>query len=302
MNSGYTRILTDGAFRETVRHGSGDYPFQYYLEDIWLFDFHCVDWHWHPEVELVYAETGNADLFIGDGRYSLQTGMGVFINAQALHQFRAEESTVIPNIVFSPTLLSPEGSLVYEKYIRPVLELAGDCLLLSPDIPWQNQALLTLRSVFAAQKENRRELLTVERLLSLWGLLYENLPQTETPFRKRTASRVQAQLQIMLQFIHSNYARSLTLEDIARSVPLSKSGALGLFRQVLHTSPVRYLVDYRLKQAARLLAGTDASVSAIARETGFENPGYFCRQFKTLFHVTPGEYRRKNGRQAEGRS
>ncbi len=295
MNNGYTRILTDGAFRETVRHGSGDYPFQYYLEDIWLFDFHCIDWHWHPEVELVYVETGHADFFVGSGSYHLKAGTGIFINSQALHRFQAEESTVIPNIVFSPALLAPEGSLVYEKYIRPVPDFAGDCLVLSPDIPWQSRALSELLAVFAAQDEECRELETLQHLFPLWKLLYENAPRAGDRSREKASVRAQAQLQIMLQFIHSNYSKHVTLEDIAQAVPISKSGALNLFRRVLHTSPVRCLVDYRLKQAAKLLAATDASVSVIAREVGFENLGYFCRQFKELFGFAPGEYRR-NGR------
>lgn len=301
MDTGYTRILTDGAFRETIRHGSGDYPFQYYLEDIWQFDLHCVDWHWHPEVELVYLETGCADFFVGSGRYYLKAGAGIFINSQALHRFRAAESALIPNVVFSPALLSPEGSLLYEKYVRPVLDFAGDCIILSPEVPWQNQALLALRAVFAAQESERRELETVRQLLCLWELLYGNAPRTGTPPQAKGAVRTQAQLQIMLQFIHNRYAKPVTLEDIAQSVPISKSGALKLFRQVLHTSPVRYLVDYRLKQAAKLLTSTDAAVSSVAGEAGFENTGYFCRQFKGLFGVTPGEYRRNGGAFEAGR-
>ncbi len=51
-NEGYSRIVTDESLRETIPHGSEAYPFRYFLEDIWEFDFHCIDWHWHPEVDL----------------------------------------------------------------------------------------------------------------------------------------------------------------------------------------------------------------------------------------------------------
>lgn len=300
MHKSNTKIRTDGAFRETARHGSGDFPFQYYWEDIWLFDLHCVDWHWHPEVELVYLETGCADFLVGSERSPLEAGTGIFINTQVLHRFQAAESAVIPNIVFSPTLLSPQGSLLYEKYIRPVLDFAGDCLILSPNVPWQSRALLSLRAVFSVQENEENELQTVQHLLRLWELLYENAPRA-APAQDTAAVRAQARLQIMLQFIHNHYAQPITLEDIAQAVPVSKSGALGLFRQVLNTSPVRYLVDYRLKQAAKQLASTGAGISIIAGETGFESPGYFCRQFKKLFGVTPGEYRKKSGIYGSGR-
>nr|WP_253285006.1 helix-turn-helix transcriptional regulator [Pseudoflavonifractor sp. MSJ-30] len=67
-----------------------------------------------------------------------------------------------------------------------------------------------------------------------------------------------------------------------------------LFRQYLHTSPIDYLISYRLKQAAKLLTTTRGSVSAIAEQTGFENVGYFCRKFKAVFSQTPSQYRRES--------
>ena len=36
------RITTDETLRETASHGSEEYPFSYYYEDIWDFDFHCI--------------------------------------------------------------------------------------------------------------------------------------------------------------------------------------------------------------------------------------------------------------------
>lgn len=82
------------------------------------------------------------------------------------------------------------------------------------------------------------------------------------------------------------------MEEIAKTVTLSKNSVLNLFNKYLHTSPISYLVNYRLKHAAKLLVTTENKVSSIARDTGFENIGYFCRKFKEAFQVTPGEYRK----------
>ncbi len=41
-NSLQIRIMTNEALREMVRHESGEFPFQYHMEDIWLYDLHCV--------------------------------------------------------------------------------------------------------------------------------------------------------------------------------------------------------------------------------------------------------------------
>ena len=116
------RITADETLRETASHGSEEYPFSYYYEDIWDFDFHCIDWHWHPEVEFVYVQHGKADFLVGGNRYVLSSGDGIFINSQVIHRFEAEDSAIIPNIVFSPVLLAPQGSLIYSRYIRPIIE------------------------------------------------------------------------------------------------------------------------------------------------------------------------------------
>lgn len=288
----YSKIVTDESLRETIPHGSDEYPFRYYLEDIWEFDFHCIDWHWHPEVEFVLIEKGTMELLVGSERYQLNAGTGFFINSQVIHRFEAADSVIIPNIVFSPVLLAPEGSLIYQNYIQPVLD-AAECVIFSADDLGHKEFLDTLASVFAVQEEeNGCEIKTVELLLKLWRMLYEHTDVRRETFLPRAAEKTQAQLQIMLQYIHKNYPCQITLDDIAETVSLSKSSVLNVFHKNIHTSPVDYLINYRLKRAAKLLVTTRSSVSTIARDTGFENIGYFCRKFKEVFQMTPGEYRR----------
>lgn len=295
INDKYNKIITDETLRETVCHGNDEYPFRYYIEDIWQFDFHCIDWHWHSEVEFVFVEKGIGKFLIGSEKYILSEGNGIFINTRVTHYFEAENSVVIPNIVFSPSLLSSENSLIYKKYIQPILNSSMECLIFSDKILWQKEALNILRSVFAVQKDSdAREIKTVELLLRLWGIIYENVYIEENISVYDKSAYTQAQLQIMMQYIHENYFNHITLEDIAQTVSLSKSSALNIFNRFLHISPINYTVNYRLKRAAKLLTTTENSVSAIAKDTGFDNVGYFCRQFKKLFQLTPSEYRKKD--------
>ena len=97
----------------------------------------------------------------------------------------------------------------------------------------------------------------------------------------------------MIQYIHDHYAEELTLDRIAAAASLSKSGALNLFHSGIATSPVAYLIQYRLSQAAALLSTTQKAVSAIAAETGFASSGYFCRKFRQHYHMSATEYRRQ---------
>lgn len=292
-HNAYPRIITDETLRETVSHGNEEYPFCYYVEDIWEFDFHCIDWHWHSEVEFVFVREGNAALQIGHSQYVLPSGTGVFINTQVIHRFEAAEHTIIPNIVFSPSLLCSESSLIFRKYIRPVLHSSIDCQIYSPEIPLQKEILDILLAVFSLQESGQPcEMKTVQLLMTLWEAVYRNIPAIKERPVPKSSARTQAQLQIMMQYIHNNYPHQISLDDIAKTVSLSKSSALHIFNHYLHISPVSYLIHYRLKCAAKLLISTESSISTIAQNTGFESTGYFCRKFKELFRQTPGDYRK----------
>ena len=293
-NTSYNKIMTDENLMETIQHGSNSYPFNFYYDNLAQYEFNCIEWHWHPEVEFVLIQKGTADFLIGSERYVLGAGTGLFINSQVIHRFEAAESVIIPNIVFSPSLIAPEDSLIYRKYVQPVLDAAAECQIFSADGPVQGEILRTLLAVFDVQENgNGCEIRTAQLLLQLWRLLYENMDITGNMPAPQTSVRTQAQLQIMLQYIHKNYPCQISLDDIAETVMLSKSSVLNIFQKNIHTSPINYLVNYRLKRAAKLLVTTQDSVAAIARDTGFENVGYFCRKFKEVFQVTPGEYRKR---------
>lgn len=293
MNNSYPRIITDETIRERVSHGDEKYPFAFYLEDIWQFDFHCIDWHWHPELEFVYIEKGCATIFAGNHRYTLTAGNSIFINTQVIHRFESTESALIPNIVFSPLLLAPKESLIYQKYIQPILSSSIDCQIFAPDIRWQKEISDILNSVFLLQVEgNPCELQTVQLLLRLWQIMYENMKTFSAEQSNKTDIQDQARLQIMLQYIHENYRKNITLENLTQVISLSKSSILNIFNNYVHMSPIDYVIHYKLKQAAQLLDTTENTISSIAQNTGFDNTGYFCRKFKDVFELTPSQYRK----------
>lgn len=94
------KIITDETLMEKRTHGQSVFPFQYYLEDIWDFDFHTIGWHWHQEIEFIYVQSGEVQCYIGKDNFSLPAGSGLFINTKIIHQLTAKQTTLIPNIVF----------------------------------------------------------------------------------------------------------------------------------------------------------------------------------------------------------
>ena len=90
ISSCKTVIQTDESFRETSLHGNPRYPFAFYLEDIWDFDFHRMDWHWHQELEFLVVQEGTVHCSVGIRQFDLEQGYGLFINRSILHRFEAD--------------------------------------------------------------------------------------------------------------------------------------------------------------------------------------------------------------------
>ena len=57
--------------------------------------------------------------------------------------------------------------------------------------------------------------------------------------------------------------------------------------------PQEYLTNYRLTQAAELLAITDISIESVALSCGYSDPLVFSKAFKAKNGITPSQYRRK---------
>lgn len=68
------------------------------------------------------------------------------------------------------------------------------------------------------------------------------------------------------------------------------------FRAATGQSPMDYVQTLRVEEAKQLLESTDLPVEAVAREVGYEEPGFFRRLFKRRVGTTPSAYRRRFAR------
>ncbi len=100
-------------------------------------------------------------------------------------------------------------------------------------------------------------------------------------------------LEPVIQHILLHYPDSIHNSELAEKAGLSLPHFTRCFRREFRTSPNRYISMVRLNVASRLLAGTDRSISEIALDTGFSDPGFFTKQFSKHKGLTPREFRKK---------
>lgn len=116
------------------------------------------------------------------------------------------------------------------------------------------------------------------------------------PHRTRPAPHSSAaakrQVDQAARWLQTHYAEQVSIQELARSLGYHRTHLSKLFR--LHTglSPMQYLQQLRLKKSADLLK-TDLTIEQVAGSSGFADPLYFSRQFKSSFGLSPSAYRHK---------
>ena len=154
--------------------------------------------------------------------------------------------------------IAPCDSLIYQKYILPIISSSLPFLVFHKKYAGKQRFYLSCGKLFLHRIPfYPKNSLPVLSFQNLWLEIFENTDISYQEEHKDHSTASQARLQLMLQFIHLNYSRSISLDDIAEQAMVSKSTALNLFRKYLHITPVNYLINYRLKQAGQLLSKTE---------------------------------------------
>jgi AraC-like DNA-binding protein len=100
-----------------------------------------------------------------------------------------------------------------------------------------------------------------------------------------------------LRRIEAQASEPLTLGDLSHAAAMSPYHFLRTFRQLVGMTPYQFVLHTRLHRAAVCLRRSDAPISAIAFDAGFNDLSTFNRRFRRLMGASPRVYR-EQGRMA----
>lgn len=92
------------------------------------------------------------------------------------------------------------------------------------------------------------------------------------------------------RYIHMNYAREWSVEEMAALVPISPSRFYALYKEAFRISPKADLQNIRIMHAKNLLDTGRYSVRETAEMVGYAGSNQFIRVFKGTTGVTPSQY------------
>lgn len=94
-----------------------------------------------------------------------------------------------------------------------------------------------------------------------------------------------------MRYIHNHYAENFPVGAIADTLGISEDHLGRLFKEQTSFSINEYRNNYRMAQAAKLLARPELSVSEVAQQVGMNNQHYFSILFKQKMGLSPSQYR-----------
>ncbi len=308
------KLFLNSEMREITEHGDSGFPIQYYVNNLSFSTENHIPAHWHAGIEIAYVVKGKLSVKVGNYLTNLKEGECICINSGTMHGYESE-NCVMSVVIFSSEFISPIGSDIYAKYIKPLILDGRIPYIVFNGSDWREEVTRRMDLVFSLLQKYGKEggyggfptleyknkaviskcfEMEVQRELSIiWQLIYEHSGELFIGSSTEREHIIQIRMQQMLNFIHENYRKSITLNDIALSSSVSKSEASRCFHSCLGTSPINYLLRYRVKKAMQLLHNESKTVENISYECGFGSSAYFCKVFRQHTGMTPNQYRRK---------
>ncbi|HEX3358027.1 MAG TPA: helix-turn-helix domain-containing protein, partial [Tepidisphaeraceae bacterium] len=95
-----------------------------------------------------------------------------------------------------------------------------------------------------------------------------------------------------LRILRENACSRISVDDVVRQVPLSRSVLERRFRKIVGRSVNDEIVRLRINRAIELLTETELALKVVAQRAGFGTQSYMNAVFQAKVGKTPGSFRR----------
>ncbi len=247
--------------------------------------------HWHEDLQFIYVLEGCIRIRTLNETVLLHEHEGIYINKSIVHLVEKIDHCVYKSFLFPDYFLSFYPGSPARELTTAITENANLTLVPLQNADWEQEILNHLEKLVTLETDKTAfypyEVLTT--LSNLWLIFLKHV----TVPKQNTSNPTSHRMQCFLQYIEMHYAQNITLDDLAQSANVSKSECLRCFKQTLQTTPFRYLIDFRLSKATKLLKETNLNIKEIMNQTGFHDQSYFGKCFRQKTGCSPKKYQRK---------
>lgn len=251
--------------------------------------------HYHEHYEIYYLLNGERNYFIQDRIYAIKKGDIVLIYKNVVHRtidssFPDHERLLVD---FTDEALnavsSEERALLLQAF-----DMSSPVIRLEPYEQVMVEHLLNKMLQEEQAKAPGSSICLRAYLLELLVLLVRLREQKRKSLKEtiEAADPLHQKISEIVQYINNHYSEELNLKALSRTFYISPYYLSRTFKRVTGFNLVEYLNLIRVKEAQKLLQGTDMKIIEVAQRVGFGSVAHFGRTFKRITSLSPLDYRK----------
>ena len=185
----------------------------------------------------------------------------------------------------------------YDKdMIRPLLSVLPSILPEITDLPESRLEVIDVAIKLLAL-ESEHERMGKTAVINHWASIMmieclrtyiERLPEATDNWLRAMKDPYLAKA---LAVMHDDPSRNWTIHQLAEVAGMSRSSFAQRFKDSVGMPPLTYLIDYRLRLAARYLRLQQNSIGRISELVGYASDSTFSQAFKRVYGLSPKAYR-----------
>ena len=262
----------------------------------------CIeqDWHFHPELELIFFLKSTGTRYVGNSIGSFAPGELYLIGSNLPHLFCNDRDYYVDKNE------NEAVDLIVTKFERDFLGKGFLELSESKNIQRlfdrANNGLKFSKSTTYLVHDYIKGLVGSEGLSSVIGLLkiLNILAVTDNAtalcsddFSHNYKNEEKERMSEIINFLNSNFDKKIELKEVAAIAHMTPNSFCRFFKKRTQKSFSQYLNEIRVRHACSLLIEGDKQISDVCFQSGYNTFTNFNRHFKNIMHVTPSEFMKK---------
>lgn len=249
--------------------------------------------HHRDSWELSYVICGRGERIIGGVTSSFEEGDLVLVVPNMDHgwffnpSYTDEDGNIECITVMWTTKLMIQLSAIFPEW-KDVVEKFQNQKMSVLFNHNENKELVNALYALAREKSYSASSRLMELIIRITGSLHNISKEIGSVKLSQAESRLQ-QINV---YTCCNYARQVSIDEIASHVGMNRSAFCTFFKKQTGKTYVSFLNEYRLKVAHHLLSNTDSNISTVCWQCGFNDLAYFDKLFKKAFDTSPSEIKR----------
>ncbi|MBS1370775.1 MAG: helix-turn-helix transcriptional regulator [Lentisphaeria bacterium] len=255
--------------------------------------------HVHNFHELVLVRRGCGVHLTEEGESPIRRGNVFLVRPGVMHTYCNVSGLEIANMLFVPEELQlPFGELAetegYNLLFPPRNRIRGRHSEVGGVALAESQLRRAEELIGAMLIEQQRRnpgwgYFVRLHFMALFGLVCRAYPEepeaSEDEFERLTR---------VVDHIEAHYAEPVSLDTLAALGGCSKCTLIRMFRRAFDSTPVGYLLEFRLERGREMLRKSSLPVTEIAMRNGFSDSNYFTKLFRRRYGMSPRACRKLN--------